>query len=137
MLEVSGVYTESVDRRALQQAAVDQRIDSWLEENPGSGEELSLDGERRAVEYLFRQTFPEQPLDAIVAAHTVTDEAGEASQLLDQAAYVGALREQLVVAEASGGRPAGTGRATRPGHRRDAAIRAASKAAPAFHHGRR
>lgn len=102
-LTVAGVHADAVDRPALQRQLLDARIDAWEADHPTEAEELSTVRQRRTLEALFAETFPEQPLAAAqaeftsVPAGSETDD--EAAAVLDETAYLASLERRLVEAQ--------------------------------------
>ncbi len=97
VVEVGGSWAPGPDRRALQEAHVAADLETWLDANPGDGDELSTDRDRRALEALHAAAAPGEPLDALQAQYSAAPaEDPEAAPVLDEAAYIAALRERLV-----------------------------------------
>lgn len=99
-IEVNGVYAESLDRQALQQLQLEQRIEAREAEHPGDTDELSTVRQRRVLEALFAETFPGESLEPLVAEHTPTPADDDPEPLLDEPAYLAALEQRLAGAQA-------------------------------------
>jgi len=105
-LEITGVFDPAVDGPALQYLQLRETVFERLGRDPveeGSTGEMLDEEIRDTLEDLYRERFPEQPLDELRAAHTAPptgDPAGE--PLFDALAYAGDLRDRLVAAEPMG-----------------------------------
>jgi hypothetical protein len=96
-LEVTGVWSEAVDTRALQEQALESRRSAWEAANPDSGEQLTTERDRQVLEALHMETFPQTDLASIAAVHqTSSPEDPEGETLLDETAYLADLRERLI-----------------------------------------
>lgn len=96
-LEVGGSWVPDADRQALQASGAEAAIDAWLEANPGPEDELSTDRERRALEALFAQHAPAEPLETLQAEFsTPPADDPEGDPVLDEPAYLARLRERNI-----------------------------------------
>ena len=96
-LEVAGVWSETVDARALREQAIESRIAAWEAANPGAEDQLTTERDRRVLEALHAESFPQTDLASIAALHQAPppdDPEGEV--ILDVTAYLADLRERLV-----------------------------------------
>lgn len=101
VVEVGGTWAPEADRSALQKQRVAARLSAWQEENPSDGSELSTARERRGLEALFAESFPGEALEPLQTTHSsppADDPEGEG--VLDEPAYLAALRDRLVAATA-------------------------------------
>ena len=101
-LIVPGVFSEEADTAALQTGRVDARIDAGID---ALGAEVALLERRRQVlESLYSQAMPGQTLEAVQAEFMQPQDSTipESPLALDAAAYLAALRAQLVEAEPVG-----------------------------------
>jgi len=107
-LVVKGVYDEALDLPALKEQAFEVRFEAARAERVESGEVGPIQAEAATLESLFMETFPETSLESIQAEHlrppaTASQEAGTQDvAVLDQPAYLNALRERLIEAREIG-----------------------------------
>lgn len=95
-LQVPGASIAAVDGLAIRRARVDKAVTAQIE--AGKGQYTEAD--RRAVESLFTEKFPNESLAALQETFThppEDDPKGKAQ--LDQQAYVASLRQKLIDAE--------------------------------------
>jgi len=98
-LIVPGVIAEEADSAAIKAERVDARIDAGID---ALGAEVALLERRRQVlESLYAQANPGQPLEPLRAEFVQPQDPtiGQSPLVLDEAAYLSALAEQLVEAE--------------------------------------
>ena len=98
-LIVPGVFAAEADTAALQTSRVDARIDAGID---ALGAEVALLQRRRTVlESLYAQADSGQPLEPVQAEFMQPQDSSvpESPLVLDEAAYLAALRERLVAAE--------------------------------------
>ena len=99
LVEVPGVYAEADDSRALRETRVDAAIAAAIAANPD--DRPQLEKQRQVLESLHAARLPQQPLADLRAAHRkpANPEDPEGPQVMDDTAYLAALRRQLVAAE--------------------------------------
>jgi hypothetical protein len=101
--EISGVTDPAIDLPALKSARLHAVVRERLAviDNVDLDETVMLDVEVISVlEALFAERFPDTPLDAVKAEHSVAPSSNpESAPVLDQLAYVAALRDRLLAAE--------------------------------------
>jgi len=98
-LIVPGAVSADADTAALQVDRVDARIDADIE---ALGADVALlERRHRAIESLYSRANPGQLLDTLQAEFMQAQDPANAESplVLDEAAYLAALREQLVAAE--------------------------------------
>jgi hypothetical protein len=89
VLEVGGVFSESLDRQALRQLQVEARI----AEREQPGDEFS----RNVIEELFAESFPGADLVGLQAEFTPpVEEGSDDAPQLDQLAYVNELKRRMI-----------------------------------------
>lgn len=104
-LVVKGTYVEALDRPALQARAFQERLVAVRSELTESGAAGPLEAGRAALESLFAQTFPDVPLDSVKAEFlrpppaAGEEPAADATTVLDEPAYLNALRQRQIDAE--------------------------------------
>lgn len=108
-LVVTGVYSESLDRPALQRQAFEAAFETRRAALLESGEAESFDADRAALEALFAENYPNTPLESVrqnfltspSAEGGVEDgESGETPPpVLDEPAYLAELRKRLIEAQ--------------------------------------
>lgn len=105
-LEISGVFDPAVDGPALQYLQLRQTVFERLGRDPteeGSAAEMLDEEIRSTLEDLYRERFPDQPLEHLEAAHTAPPAGDpEGKPVFDALAYTGDLRDRLVAAEPMG-----------------------------------
>ena len=105
-LEIMGVFDPAVDGPALQYLQLRQTVFERLGRDPteeGSAGEMLDEEIRSALEDLYRERFPDQPLEELKAAHTAPPAGDpEAKPVFDALAYAGDLGERLVASEPMG-----------------------------------
>lgn len=105
-LIVPGVVAAEADTGALQTDRVDARIEAAVEAGlPAFGPAVALLERRRQVlELLFAQANPSTPLDQVQAEFLQPQDPTipESPLVLDEAAYLAALRERLIAVEPVG-----------------------------------
>jgi len=105
-LEVAGAYVVEADKQALQTQQVDQRIEASVAAMKSAGEALSTEQRRRVMEQMLANSEPGLDLLALQQEFSSIP-AGEepekaAAVLLDETAYLQALRQCLIDAEPIG-----------------------------------
>ncbi len=106
-LVVTGVYSEEVDRPALQQQAFEARFKAQRAAVLETDDAEEMDADQAALEALFSNAFPNTPLESVRTEFTSTlapEEGVEpaGAPVLDEAAYLAALRKRLIEAEEIG-----------------------------------
>jgi hypothetical protein len=101
-LEIAGVFDPAIDGPALQYLQFRQTVLERLGRDPveqGSAGEMLDEEILSALEELYEERFPGQPLDELKAAHTAPPDGDpEGKPVLDALAYAGDLRDRLVAA---------------------------------------
>jgi hypothetical protein len=96
-LEIAGVWSETVDARALKEQALESRESAWEAANPGADDQLTMERDRQVLEALHTETFPQTDLASIAAGHQAPPpDDPEGDLLLDETAYLADLRERLI-----------------------------------------
>ncbi len=92
-LSVGAAYDAEADRQALQEDRLDAEVARRFE----SGENDSTEGDpvRGILEAIYSEARGAEGLDALAATHTAVPEGGS-EPVLDEAAYMAALREELI-----------------------------------------
>jgi hypothetical protein len=101
-LRIGGVVDPEADAGALRESRVDAAVAAGIEAEGDSGEEMLLERRRSVLQDLFARRFPGESADAVAAGFMVPADPGkpDGKQVLDEPAYLAALRERLVAAEA-------------------------------------
>jgi hypothetical protein len=97
-LTVAGVLAPEVDRPALQAQRLDQLLDARADELAVTGE-AGLDRKRLALEAAFSSQFPGEDITATAASFTGPPPAEGEAGVLDEPAYLAALRKRLLDAQ--------------------------------------
>lgn len=103
-LVVTGVYSQEIDRPALQQQAFEARFEAQRAAVLDSEDAEEMDADRAALEALFSNAFPNTPLESVRTEFTSTLAAEEGVEpagapVLDESAYLAGLRKRLIEAE--------------------------------------
>jgi hypothetical protein len=105
-LEIGGVYDTAVDLPALQYESLRNTAIEHLGRNPaeeGNSEEMLGQEIRELFETLYRERFPDSPLEELKAAHsTPLEDDPDGKPVLDETAYAGDLRDRLIASEPLG-----------------------------------
>ncbi|HKX54813.1 MAG TPA: DUF748 domain-containing protein, partial [Xanthomonadales bacterium] len=101
-LEVAGSYAEAVDKPVLQTRQVDERIELGIAGLQTEGEDLVTEQRRQVMEQLLSSSVPTLDLLALQAEYSRIPEGEDpekATAVLDETAYLQALRQRLIEAE--------------------------------------
>lgn len=102
VIEIAGVTAPAIDKPALQSARLSARLLKGIDDTEGRLDDTMLLNDKvlTAMESLFSERFPEQPLAALKAKHTAApaDNAGGKPKL-DRLAYATDLRDRLRTTE--------------------------------------
>jgi len=106
-LDIAGVYSPASDRAALKEIRVDEQLEARIEVGQAEGEELSTVSQRREIEAMFLEQFPDEPLETLKSRFMRTPDVNEtqaaddepAEPILDETAYVEGLRQSLIDAQ--------------------------------------
>jgi hypothetical protein len=101
-LEVAGSYATELDKPALQTRQVDERIEQGIAGLQAGGEDLVTEQRRQVMEQLLASSVPTLDLLALQAEHSRIpdgEDPEKASAVLDETAYLEALRQRLIEAE--------------------------------------
>lgn len=134
VIEIGGVSDPAVDKPALQAARLSARLLKGIENAEGRLDDTMLlnDQVLTAMESLFGERFPDQPLAALKEKHTVAPaDNADGAAVLDRLAYATDLRERLRAAE-----PISEQDLADLAQARAEAVRAAFAANPEFDQGR-
>ncbi|HET6564169.1 MAG TPA: DUF748 domain-containing protein, partial [Xanthomonadales bacterium] len=103
-LEVAGSYSGEVDTLALQTQQVEQRIEAAISELQG-GSELATEQRRQVMEQMLSASAAATDLLALQQEHSSIPEGADPEKtepVLDETAYLEALRQKLIAAEPVG-----------------------------------
>ncbi|MEM1080827.1 MAG: DUF748 domain-containing protein [Pseudomonadota bacterium] len=96
-IDVAGTWSIELDEPALQAARLEARLSSWQSANPGDEDELSTELERRSLQALMRESFPNEPLETLLETHRAAPpDDPEGDPVLDEQAYLADLRDRLM-----------------------------------------
>ncbi len=102
VIEIAGVTAPAIDKPALQSARLSARLLKGIDDTEGRLDDTMLLNDKvlTAMESLFSERFPEQPLAALKKKHTAApaDNAGGKPKL-DRLAYATDLRDRLRTTE--------------------------------------
>lgn len=104
-LEVAGSYVVEPDQKALQTQQVDQRIQVGVDAMEASAAALSMEQRRQVMEQMLRSSEPGLDLMALqqeFSSIPAGEDAEDAAAVLDETAYLQALRQRLIEAEPVG-----------------------------------
>jgi hypothetical protein len=93
LLQVPSAYSGTTDKEGLQEIKLAALVDARL---PALQAEAGADPERLALEQLYADSFSQTELDNLRAANTRVPDGGQGEPVLDEAAYVVALRRRLL-----------------------------------------